>query len=79
MRLWLFMAALNGFLAVAAGAYGYHWLEVSDSGFRDVFNALMAHRSGCIHQTGRCSQDMGIDHGRLYAAMAEKLPDRAES
>ena len=37
MRLWLFLAALNGFGAVAAGAYGYHWLEVSDSGFRDVF------------------------------------------
>ena len=37
MRMWLFLAALNGFGAVLAGAYGYHWLEVSDSGFRDVF------------------------------------------
>jgi uncharacterized membrane protein YgdD (TMEM256/DUF423 family) len=37
MRLWLFLAALNGFVAVLAGAYGYHWLEVSEQGFRDVF------------------------------------------
>ena len=37
MRLWLLLAALNGFLAVVAGAYGYHWLEVADYGFRDAF------------------------------------------
>ena len=37
MRLWLFIAGLNGFLAVMAGAYGWHWLEVADSGRRDVF------------------------------------------
>ena len=37
MRVWLFIAGLNGFLAVMAGAYGWHWLEVADSGLRDVF------------------------------------------
>ncbi len=37
MRLWLFLAALNGLLAVVAGAYGAHWPEVADSGSRDVF------------------------------------------
>ncbi|MDP7241782.1 MAG: DUF423 domain-containing protein [Rhodospirillales bacterium] len=37
MRMWLFLAALNGFGAVLAGAYGYHWLEVAEQGFRDVF------------------------------------------
>ncbi len=37
MRLWLFLAALNGLLAVTAGAYGSHALVVTDSGFRDSF------------------------------------------
>ncbi len=41
MRLWLFLAALNGLLAVAAGAYGAHWLEVTDSAHRDLFNTGM--------------------------------------
>ena len=27
MRLWLFLAAINGFLAVAGGAFGAHWLK----------------------------------------------------
>ena len=34
---WLLIAALNGFIAVAAGAYGHHTLATSDSGFRDIF------------------------------------------
>lgn len=37
MRLWLFVAGLNGLLAVMAGAYGSHNLEAADSGSRDVF------------------------------------------
>ncbi|MFQ5619205.1 MAG: DUF423 domain-containing protein [Rhodospirillales bacterium] len=37
MRLWLFLAALNGLLAMVAGAYGAHALEVTDTGFRDIF------------------------------------------
>ena len=37
MHLWLFLAALNGLLAVTAGAYGSHALVVTDSGFRDIF------------------------------------------
>ena len=37
MRLWLFIAGLNGLLAVMAGAYGSHRLEVADSGLHDVF------------------------------------------
>ncbi len=37
MRLWLFVAGLNGTLAVMAGAYGWHWLEAADSGLRDIF------------------------------------------
>ncbi len=37
MRLWLFLAALNGLLAVAAGAYGSHGLAVTESAHRDVF------------------------------------------
>lgn len=37
MRLWLVLAALNGFLAVAAGAYGHHALGGSDPAFRDAF------------------------------------------
>jgi uncharacterized membrane protein YgdD (TMEM256/DUF423 family) len=37
MRLWLFLAALNGLLAVAAGAYGSHALAVTESAHRDVF------------------------------------------
>jgi len=37
MRLWLFLAALNGLLAVAAGAYGSHGLAVTESARRDAF------------------------------------------
>lgn len=37
MRLWLFLAALNGFGAVAAGAYGHHALAVSAPDFRNAF------------------------------------------
>ena len=37
MQLWLFLAALNGLLAVAAGAYGSHALAVTESAHRDVF------------------------------------------
>ena len=37
MRLWLFVAGLNGLLAVMAGAYGGHRLEAADSGLRDIF------------------------------------------
>ncbi|MEE8394043.1 MAG: DUF423 domain-containing protein [Rhodospirillales bacterium] len=37
MRLWLFLGALNGMIAVAAGAYGWHWLDVNE-GFKDIFN-----------------------------------------
>ena len=37
MHLWLFLAALNGLLAVAAGAYGSHGLAVTESAHRDVF------------------------------------------
>ena len=37
MRLWLFLAALNGLLAVAAGAYGSHGLAAAESAHRDVF------------------------------------------
>ncbi|MEQ8195834.1 MAG: DUF423 domain-containing protein [Rhodospirillales bacterium] len=36
MRLWLFLGALNGFLAVIAGAYGWHALA-TDSGTRAMF------------------------------------------
>lgn len=36
-RPWLLLAALNGLAAVLAGAFGYHWLAVGDSGFRDIF------------------------------------------
>ena len=37
MRLWLFLAALNGFGAVAAGAFGHHGLAVSQPDLRDAF------------------------------------------
>ncbi|MAE44494.1 MAG: hypothetical protein CMF63_05865 [Magnetovibrio sp.] len=37
MRIWLFLGGLNGLLAVAAGAYGWHWLEVSNPVIRDTF------------------------------------------
>ncbi len=37
MRLWLFLAALNGLLAAAAGAYGSHALVVTESAHRDIF------------------------------------------
>lgn len=37
MGKWLFLGALNGLIAVGAGAYGWHWLEVDDSGLRDIF------------------------------------------
>ncbi|MCZ6467139.1 MAG: DUF423 domain-containing protein [Alphaproteobacteria bacterium] len=37
MRLWLFLAALNGLLAAAAGAYGSHAPVVTESAHRDVF------------------------------------------
>jgi uncharacterized membrane protein YgdD (TMEM256/DUF423 family) len=36
MRLWLFFGALNGLLAVIAGAYGWHALA-ADSGPRAMF------------------------------------------
>jgi uncharacterized membrane protein YgdD (TMEM256/DUF423 family) len=37
MRPWLLIAALNGLIAVAAGAYGHHALATSDSGHREYF------------------------------------------
>jgi uncharacterized membrane protein YgdD (TMEM256/DUF423 family) len=36
-RWWLVLGALNGFVAVGAGAYGWHSLTVDDSALRDVF------------------------------------------
>ncbi len=37
MQSWLFLAALNGLLAVAAGAYGSHALVAAESARRDIF------------------------------------------
>jgi len=37
VRPWLFLAGLNGFLAVGAGAYGWHSLEAGEEAYRDVF------------------------------------------
>lgn len=37
MNAWLLLGALNGLIAVAAGAYGWHWLAVAESGLRDIF------------------------------------------
>ncbi len=37
MRPWLFLAGLNGLVAVGAGAYGWHWLEAHESAHRDIF------------------------------------------
>ncbi len=37
MRLWLFLAALNGLLAVTAGAYGSHALVATESAHRAIF------------------------------------------
>ena len=36
MRLWLFLAAVNGLMAVIAGAFGWHWLDAA-SGTREIF------------------------------------------
>ncbi len=36
MRLWLFLAAVNGLMAVIAGAYGWHSLE-AEAGTRKIF------------------------------------------
>lgn len=36
MRIWLILAALNGFVAVAAGAIGSHILRARDSGAADL-------------------------------------------
>ena len=32
MRIWLALAALNGFLGVGAGAVGWHWLDTDEFG-----------------------------------------------
>ncbi len=37
MAIWLALGAINGLMAVAAGAYGHHALAASDSYFRDAF------------------------------------------
>ena len=42
MRNWLFFGALNGLLALLAGAYGAHGLEAT-SGGRDMFNTGAAY------------------------------------
>lgn len=34
---WLIAAAINGLIAVAAGAYGWHALPVSESGLCNIF------------------------------------------
>lgn len=36
-RPWLVLATLNGMIAVAAGAFGWHSLDVADGEMRDVF------------------------------------------
>lgn len=36
MRLWLFLGALNGMIAVGAGAYGWHGMG-GDEGAREMF------------------------------------------
>ncbi len=37
MKLWLLIAAANGIVAVAAGAYGHHALDLQDDLFRTAF------------------------------------------
>lgn len=37
MAIWLALGALNGLMAVAAGAYGHHSLAATDPYFRDAF------------------------------------------
>jgi uncharacterized membrane protein YgdD (TMEM256/DUF423 family) len=37
MRIWLFLASVNGLIAVLAGAYGRHSLAADDGG-RQIFN-----------------------------------------
>lgn len=37
MRIWLFLASVNGLIAVLAGAYGWHSLGADDGG-RQIFN-----------------------------------------
>ncbi len=44
MRLWLFLAALNGLLAAAAGAYGSHTLVAADQAQRDIFNTAVRYQ-----------------------------------
>ena len=62
MNPWLFLAGVNGILAVAAGAYGWHWLETHESAQRDIFNlgvqyhmwhALAMFGTGVLMRNGR--------------------------
>lgn len=41
MRPWLLLGALNGLMAVVAGAYGWHAVAVADTGLRDVFRTAL--------------------------------------
>ena len=56
-RPWLVLATLNGMIAVAAGAFGWHSLEVTDSDMRDVFltgvDYQMWHALALIASRGR--------------------------
>jgi uncharacterized membrane protein YgdD (TMEM256/DUF423 family) len=38
MRLWLFLAGLNGLVAVAAGAWGWHGMVGERANYKDIFN-----------------------------------------
>ncbi len=43
MRLWLFLAALNGLVAVSADAYGWHLLVAEDP-LREMFNMAVRYQ-----------------------------------
>lgn len=65
MRPWLLLAGLNGLVAVAAGAYGWHRLAVSEAAMRDIF------RVGVDYQMWHAMALLGV------AWLAERRPLQA--
>ena len=68
MRIWLILAGLNGFLAVGAGAYGWHWLA-ADEGARQMF--MLASTYQMVHAAALLGTAWAAD--RLPGSQAVKV------
>lgn len=72
MNLWLFLGAINGFLAVAAGAFGAHALQSRvDANSFSIFQ--LAAQYQLVHAVAIVAAAVAAGSGRRAAAIAALL------